>query len=252
LQRTLRRLYRSGGFLTDFRSYMLLGSYPALAIFVFDLFSPGSRWATKNKSTAVPESLRQRDEDRGRVLLLFKYLLLLIVTAWLVGGFKNLRTSITFHRFGFWTTCLAGILAGLLVLAFRRLVNSSPSVSQSETIDYSLRGAIAIWLAIFGAAALTEESWRAICISSFHYGPIAGNVAAAACFSLAHMAGLPPRIPQGLGIATVEAVVGLIFGATFMATGSVLSPILASALYYTGNYIWLRHRYLSTGGLGTS
>jgi len=117
-------------------------------------------------------------------------------------------------------------------------------MSQSEAIDYSLRGGIAIWLVIFAIAALAEESWRAMCVSSFHYGPIAGNVAAAACFSLAHMSGLPPRIPQGLSIATFEVVVGLILGATFMTTGSVLSPVLASLVYYISNYFWIRHRNL--------
>jgi hypothetical protein len=229
---------------SDLRNYILLASYPALAMFVLDLFSPGSRWATKNKSSAVPDSFRQRDESRGRVLLLFKYLLLLIVTVWLAGGIKNLCTSIASHRFGFWRSYFTGILAGLFVLAFRRLAASIPSISQFEAEDYSLRGGMTIWLTIFAAAAMAEESWRAICIGSFHHGAIEGNVAAAACFSLAHVSGLPPRITRGLGVAAVEVVVGRIFGATCMVTGSVLSPFLASVVYYTSNYFWLRHRYL--------
>jgi hypothetical protein len=232
--------------LTALRSYILLGSYPVLAIFVIDLFSQGSRWAKKNKSTAVPESLRQEDERRGRVLLLFKYLLLLIVIGWLAGGFKNLSASIASHRLGF-RTYVVGILAGLFALAFRRLAASAPSISQFEAEDYSLRGTIFIWLAIFAIGAIAEESWRALCISSFHEGPRFGNVAAAACFSLAHMSGLPPRMTKGLGVAAVEVVVGLIFGTTFMVTGNVFSPFLASIVYYTSNYFWIRRRYLLVG-----
>lgn len=237
--------------MTELRNYMLLASYPAIAIFVFDLFSPGSRWATKNKSMAVPESLRQQDERRGRVLLLFKYPLLLIVTAWLVGGFTNLSTSIAYHRLGF-RSYFVGILAGLFALAFRRLAASAPSISQFEVEDYSLRGTVSVWLAIFAIGAIAEESWRALCIGSFHDGPRFGNVAAAACFSLAHMSGLPPRMTRGLGVAAVEVVVGLIFGATFMVTGSVFSSFLASIVYYTSNYFWIRHRYLPVGRLGAS
>jgi CAAX prenyl protease-like protein len=235
--------------LTELRSYVLLASYPAIAIFVIDLFSQGSRWARKNKSTAVPESLRQQDESRGRVLLLFKYLLLLIVTTWLAGGFKSLSTSIASHRLGFWTY-FAGILAGLFALAFRRLAGSAPSISQFESEDYSLRGTISIWLAIFAIGAIAEESWRALCIGSFYDGSKFGNVAAAACFSLAHMSGLPPRMTKGLGVAAVEVAVGLIFGATFMVTGNVFSPFLASIVYYTSNYFWIRRRYLPAGRLG--
>jgi hypothetical protein len=232
-----------GGVLTELRSYMLLASYPAIAIFVFDIFSQGSRWARKNKSTAVPESLRQQDERRGRVLLLFKYLLLLIVIGWLAGGFKNLSSSIASQRFDF-RTYFVGILAGLFALAFRRVAASAPSISQFEAEDYSLRGAMFIWLAIFAVGGIAEESWRALCISSFHEGPRFGNVAAAACFSLAHMGGLPPRMTRGLSVAAVEIVVGLILGATFMATGNVFSPFLASVVYYTSNYFWIRRRYL--------
>ena len=211
-------------------------------MFVSNPFSPGRRWIRKNHSTAVPESLRQQAEKQGRVLLLFKYLLLMVVTAWLDGGFKSLSTSIVSHRLGFWT-CFVGILAGLFTLAFRRLAASALSISQFEGEDYSLRGKISIWLAIFAIGAIAEESWRALCIGSFYEGPRIGNVAAAVCFSLAHMGGLPPRMTKGLGVAAFEVVVGLIFGATFMATGNVFSPFLASIVYYTSNYFWVRHRY---------
>jgi Type II CAAX prenyl endopeptidase Rce1-like len=232
--------------LTELRSYVLLASYPAIVMFVFDWFSPDTRWAMKNRSRPIPESFKQRGESRGRVLLVFKYFLLLIVTAWLAGGFKRLSTSVVSHRLGFWTY-VAGILAGLFTLTFRRVAASAPSISQFEAEDYSLRGTMSIWLAIFAIGAIAEESWRALCIGSFHAGPRFGNVAAAACFALAHMGGLPPRMTRGLSVAAVEVLVGLIFGATFMATGNVFSPFLASVVYYTSNYFWIRRRYLSAG-----
>jgi len=238
--------------LTELRSYILLASYPALVIFVTDLFGPGLRWTKQNRSREVPESLRRRDESRGRVLLVFKYLLLLIVTAWLAGGFKCLYVSFASHRVSSWTSCFVGVLAGLFLLLVRRVAATTPLISQAEAIDYSLGGSTTIWLAIFLTAAIAEEPWRALCIRSFHYGPRLGNVATAACFSLAHLCGLPSRIMAGNGIIIFEVLVGLSLGATFMATGSVSSAFLASIVYYTGNYFRIRRRYLPTPGLGAS
>jgi membrane protease YdiL (CAAX protease family) len=174
------------------------------------------------------------------------------VTGWLTGSFKVLYTSLTPQSSHWWTPCLLELFGGICVLVFRRaLAYVTPSIAQAEASDYSLRGSAFAWLAVFTIGAIAEEVWRASCIRSLQHnpvGPVLANVLAAVSFSVAHMSGLPPRIPAGLGIAGAEAVVGLMFGALFMTSGNVLSACLASIVYYTANYFLIRRKQLAALG----
>jgi hypothetical protein len=230
--------------LTELRADFALAAYPTIVIFIFDLGSPGSRWATRNRSSAVPLIFKQRDEARGRFLILVKYVLLLVVVWLLSGGRAFFARFLAGHSWPWLSVCLSGIIVGALAFGFQRtLAIIAPSIARAESSDYLSRGPVVVWLGIFAVGAIAEETWRASCIVGFGSRPTLADLLAAVAFSAAHMSGLPPRIPQGLGVAGAEAAVGLVFGALFIGSGSPLAPFLASIIYYTSNYFWLRRRY---------
>jgi len=226
---------------------MVLAAYPATIMFVFDWCGPGSRWAAKKRSPVLPPGLKRIEEKRGRFLLLIKYALVFLLLGTLAGKQQWHLVLIPTHLRPWPVVFASGILGGSLIFGFRRaLALIWQPIAVSEPNDYVLRGSVSLWLLTFIVGGFVEEFWRALCISSFQqnaYSALLADLLAAIAFSIAHMSGLPPRIPGGLGIAAAEAVTGLLFGALFIWSGNLVSPCLASMMYYTSNFYWLRRRY---------
>lgn len=215
-------------------------------MFWFDWGGPGFRWADKNRSIVLPPEIKRVEENRGRFLQFLRYALLFLVLWGLAGRGLWRIISIPAHTQGS-AVVASGILGGLLILGIRRaLALISPSIAASELDDYLLRGPTAIWLMTFAVGAFSEEFWRALCIVNFQhngYSSIGANLLTAFAFSIAHMSGLPSRIPAGLPIAAAEMLTGFMFGALYVWSGNLVSPCLASLIYYTSNFYWLRRHY---------
>ncbi|HXX18040.1 MAG TPA: CPBP family glutamic-type intramembrane protease [Candidatus Acidoferrum sp.] len=230
----------------ELRAYLLLVAYPAIIVFLIDWSGPGSRWAMKHRSSLLPPAIKGIQETRGRFLLLIKYALV-VLAAWGITNRDQRHLLAMEIRTHSWPVVfLSGLFGGVFIFGFRRLLALSwPPIAVSESRDYALRGRISIWLAIFLFGGLAEELWRAFCILSFlQAGQTAfvGAVLPALAFSLAHMSGLPARIPGGLEIACAEAITGLLLGTLFLWSSNFFSPYLASLVYYTLNLYWLRTR----------
>jgi membrane protease YdiL (CAAX protease family) len=239
------------GTLSELRCYVALAVYPLIIIFIFDWGSVGARWSREHRSRLVPQNIRSIDEARGRFLLLLKYALLSLVLIGLTRG-NGWFFAILLSHFRPWLLVFnSGILGGVLLFVFRRgLSLLSRSIAASESNDFALRGPTALWLTIFLAGALSEELWRALCITGLEhngYSLFAADILPALFFSLAHMSGLPPRMPAGLAIAGVEVIVGLTLGAIYIWSGSVVSSILASLIFYTVSFLWLRKQQVRLG-----
>jgi membrane protease YdiL (CAAX protease family) len=233
--------------LSKFLSYVALATYPALSMFVYDWFGPGSRWAFKNKRPVLPPDLATLEEERGRRLLPAKYVLLFLAVYGLVH--RNIWRLAPVHASARrWPVLLCvGLLGGAAIFGFRRAASVlSPSLAARESGDDLLRGPSALWLTIFITAAFPEELWRAVCVTGLRqngYSALAAAALSAFCFSLAHAGGLPPRIPPGFQIAVAEMAVGIALGAIFIWSGNVVTPCLASVAFYTANFFWMRRRY---------
>jgi len=216
-------------------------------MFVFDWCGPVSRWAFRNRSTPVPIRLRRIGERRGRFLLLIKYAVLLLVLCVLAGKDPWYLVRMLAPKQSTLVAFAWGAAGGLLIFGFRRLLALAwRPIVFSEVNDYLLRGPTAVWLTIFAFGGFGEELWRALCIYSFRqsgYEALSAAVLPALAFSLAHVSGLPTRIPGGLEIAFAEAMTGLLLGLLFIWSGNLISPYLASVTYYSLNLYWLRHRF---------
>jgi membrane protease YdiL (CAAX protease family) len=134
------------------------------------------------------------------------------------------------------------------VFGFRRVLALFwPPIASSEANDHVLRGSTALWLMVFVVAALTEELWRALCISGFQqngYSSLLADILPAFFFSIAHMSGLPSWIPSGLEIAGSEIIVGIVFGALFIWSGNFVSPCLSSLVFYTLTFFRMRPHHV--------
>lgn len=233
--------------MTELRTYIVLAAYPAVVMFVFDWCGPVSRWAFRSRSTPVPIGLRRIGERRGRFLLLIKYALVFLLVETLAGKQQWQLVSIATHPRPWPVVFASGILGGLLIFGFRRaLALVWQPIAVSESNDSALRGSVRLWLFTFIVGGFVEEFWRALCISSFQqhaYGAIPADSLPAIAFSIAHMSGLPSRIPGGLEIAAAESATGLLFGAIFIWSGNLVSACLASIMFYSCDFYWLRRRY---------
>jgi hypothetical protein len=236
--------------LTEFRTYLALVAYPAIVILIYDWGGPGPRWATKNRSPILPPDLKDLEERRGRFLLPFKYVFVLLALWALVGGKQwHLIAS---HSRSWSVLVIWGILGGLLAFCFRRaLALLWPPITDSESNDHMLYGPVTLWLTILAVGAFTEELWRALCISGLQqngYSARLADLLPAFIFSIAHMSGLPSRIPAGLEIACAEIVIGLIFGGIFVWSGNLVSPAIANVIFYTLTFFRLRQHYVLQSG----
>jgi hypothetical protein len=235
--------------LTEFRTLVALAAFPAIGFLVFDWGGPGSRWASKNHAIFLPPELKSIEEKRGRFIQFLKYAILFLVL-WGLAGRELWRIVPVTAPSQAWSSAIAcGIFGGLLAFGFRRVFAlSSASIASGESDDYVLRGAAIIWLLTFTLGAFSEECWRALCISSFQqngHSPLSADLLTGTAFSIAHMTGIPSRIPGGVAIAGAELVTGLMFGAVYVWSGNLASPCLASAIYYISNFYWLRRTYLN-------
>jgi membrane protease YdiL (CAAX protease family) len=192
----------------------------------------------------MPPALLRKAEHSGRFLFFLKYTILLLALRLIVGRNFWRIVPIKLPSHEIMIVIGIGIIVGLLAFACRRLlVVISPTIAGTEAQDDLLRGPLALWLVIFVFGAFTEEVWRALCILALQqngYGVTWALLLPAFAFAVAHLSGLPPRIPGGLENIVPEAGIGFILGALIVWSGSILPASLASMIYYTSNVFWLR------------
>ena len=225
--------------------YLALAAFPGLVIFVFDWWNAG--WASKNHSFFLPPELKKKREQAGRPLALLRYGLLLLVLRGLAGSglwyivpfATNLRTFLFFMVWG--------VAGGLFLLACRHALSAlSPSAASAENNEYLLRGPSILWLTIFLVGGIVEEFWQAVCIVCFTdngYSRISALLLTAFAFSLAHSAGLPSRIAPGMVNLFAETLVGLMLGGLFVWSGNLITPCVASVVYFTSSFFHVRRRF---------
>jgi membrane protease YdiL (CAAX protease family) len=225
--------------------YLALAAYPALVIFVFDWWNAG--WASKNRSFFLPPELKKKREEACRPLALVRYALLLLVLRGLAGSGLWYMVPIAKHLREFFFFAGFGVAGGLLMLAFRQALSVlSPGAASAEDNEYFLRGSPVLWLAIFLIGAIAEEFWRAVCIISFEengYSRVLPILLTAFAFSLAHLCGLPSRIGPGIVSLLLEATVGLMLGGLFIWSGNLVTPSVASGVYFIWSFFLVRKRF---------
>jgi membrane protease YdiL (CAAX protease family) len=230
--------------LDDLSPYLAIAVYPAIVMFVFDWWGAVRR-AREDKSFALRPEIKKKRETTGRYLFFFKFAILLLAL-WKLSGWRPLHNLlwVSTDSRSLLRLIVSGFAAGTIALACRRIFSMlSPRAAEDEKVSSYLEGPIVLWLGVFLAGGFAEEFWRAFAITSFvqsDHSAVSSDLVTALAFSFAHLSGLPPRILPGGFVA--EAVVGLILGATFLWSGSVISPCLASILYYTVNLLILRKR----------
>jgi membrane protease YdiL (CAAX protease family) len=234
--------------LTDLRAYLAVAAYPGIVIFVFRWGGPSGRWARNHRSFFLPPDLKRKSEESGRHFLLIRLALLVVVLRGLAGAdFFWHTVPIATHSRVWLVLVVSGIAGGVAMLAFRRLLSSLSAVAASaENNEYFSRGPLIVWLAVFFLGAFVEEFWRALCIVAFRendYGALSVNLLTAFAFSVAHLSGLPSRISPGAASAGAEMIMGLALGGLFIWSGNLLTPYLASVIYFTSSFFIVRHRF---------
>jgi hypothetical protein len=224
--------------MTQPRILLALLAYPVIVVLVFDWLGPGSRWAVKNRSFFPPSDISEKEETRGRPLLLVKYALLLLILRSLVGGgVWQVVTNDSPRTQGLRLVAL-GLAGSILLLAVRHLISLlSPRAAQAANHRYFLRGSPVFWMAVFVLGGFVEELWRAICIAGFEkyeVNPFIANLLPAIAFGVAHVCGLPSRVSPGGVLA--EMVIGLGLGGLFLFSGSLIPPYIASVTYFAVSY----------------
>jgi membrane protease YdiL (CAAX protease family) len=228
--------------LSEFAAWMAVLAYPAIFILVFDWTGAGPRWAAKHKSFFPPAEITLRQEKMGRPLLLVKSALLLLVMRALAGSGLWHIVPIATHSRPWSVLIVSGTACGALMLACRRGISLlSTRAAEAEKHDYFLRGSIALWLAVFCVGGFVEELWRAVCITIFQengYNAASVILLTSFCFGVAHLSGRPSRVSPGGVIA--EMIIGVMLGATFVWSGNIVAPYLASVIYFTYGFFRVR------------
>jgi hypothetical protein len=231
--------------LTEPICYLALAAYPTLVIFVFDWWNAG--WGSKNHSFFLPPELKKKREEANLPIALVRYALLLLVLRGLAGGGLWYTVPIARHLREIFFFAGCGIAGGLLMVAFRHAFSIlSPIADSVENNEYFLRGSVVLWVVIFATGGIIEEFWQAVCIVSFQengYSRFSVLLLTAFAFALAHMCGLPSRIASGIPSFLVEIIVGLMLGALFILSGNLVTPCVASVIYFTTSFFLVRRRY---------
>lgn len=231
--------------MTEFRTFCALISYPALIMFIWE--PVGSRWVKVHRSLSLPADIKQKSEKNARHLLFVKYALLLASLCLLVGGHPWTLIHVASASHSWSTLVLLGAGGGvLLLICMRLLALGLPSIAAAELDHPNLEGPIFFWLAVFVFGGFAEEFWRALCMAALQQNDcssVLANVLTAGAFSIARISGRPPRTWGGGDAMIAEFVIGLVLGVVFLKSGSLLTLYLASLVYNTSNFCWLRHRY---------
>lgn len=234
----------------ELQAYLVLVLYPTICLFVGNWWSVGARWASENRSLLLPPELAAKEDASGRAILPFKYLLLFFLLR-IIAGVKVWQALYAgvpreWSLFIFW-----GVAAGLAIFALRRAsISVFRSIEAAEASDHMLRGSRALWFAILIVGGLSEEVWRGLTIYAFRqngYAWLSADVMTGCAFAFAHMCGRPARIPAG-DVGGFEVLVGLVMGALFVWSGSLLVPILGNVTYYVSHFLWLRRHYSRSPG----
>ena len=227
--------------------YLALAAYPAIVLFVLNWFGASSRWARENRSFFLPPELKKKSEEQGRPLALVRYMVLLLALRGLAGAGLWYIVPIPTHFREFFFFAGYGITGGLLMLAFRHAFSIlSPIADSVENNEYFLRGSAVLWVLIFVTGGVVEEFWRAVCIVSFQangYSRFSVLLLTAFAFALAHMCGLPSRISPEIPSFLVEIIVGSMLGALFILSGNLVTPSVASVIYFAASFFLVRKRY---------
>jgi membrane protease YdiL (CAAX protease family) len=233
--------------LSAVRVFLALISYPALIMFISD--GTGRRWVREHRSPFLPPDLREEKERKGRYFLFLKYALLITALFLLAGAhpWRTVQSASPSRPYS--TLILLGVGGGLLLLICKSLlILGSPAFAAADRNHPTLKGSVFIWLAVFVVGGFAEELWQAVCISGLRQNdtsPILAALLTAVPFSVAHLGGSPPRV-RGIGGGFSlggEAVIGFVLGGIFLWSGSLLSLWIASLVYNTSDFYWLRRRY---------
>jgi membrane protease YdiL (CAAX protease family) len=229
----------------DFVAYMVLASFPVLAIFLLE--PTGARWGAKHKSFALPPEVRQRSERNGRFLWLVRYVILILVCIFFARRYPIAPSMVMPATRPFTFTLLAGVSGGMLLLACRSGMRFAFAGLASNENQYDLlKGPAIFWLITFILGGFAEELWRASSILALIETDHTVNfaiVVSSIAFGLGRLGGIPSRI-HGETVDTVaEVLTGIILGGLYVWSRSVLAASLASIIYYTSLFYFLRrHR----------
>jgi membrane protease YdiL (CAAX protease family) len=220
--------------MTPERCFATLISYPLVVMLVIDWALAWPRRATRDESIGSTHERHARMEVVGRRLILFR-LIILFVVLWVADRdlLGELSRSVRIH---IPSAVVTGLTIGLALLLASRFL--------SPINGYFNSGSIGLWMAIFVVGAVVEETWRAVCILDFQelgWSAPATAALTSFVFAIAHLAGRPSRILPGGFL--FEAIVGLGLSVTYLRTGSLVAPVIASVLYFPVSFLLARRSF---------
>jgi membrane protease YdiL (CAAX protease family) len=228
--------------MSDFALYLTVAAFPLIGLFVIDWWNAG--WASEHHVMVLPPDMALKREQSGRPLQLFKYALLLLVLRLIGGADLWHLVPIRNHSNSWSSLVLFGIIGGTAMITCRRGISLlSRDAADSEKNEYFLRGSSALWFAVFLFGGFVEECWRGFCIVGFQHNGYESPfllVITSFAFSLAHQTNLPSRIAPGLANAGADMLMGVILGALFIRSGSIVTPYCASVIYYVYSFLIVR------------
>lgn len=218
--------------------------YPAI---FFCVVQPALyKWKRVHTAEPLPPALIARAEVTGRLWIFVRFALTaLLLFVWVT--FRAIPTP-GFVRELNWRL-LAGIVEITVALVTGRLLFQTffPRVKQNFANHPLNRSSLRFWILVFLTAALVEEAWRALCLTSMsHRGTLlelASLALLSAASTIAQASGVPARISGIQEEAAWQLVLGIALGAAFVAYGTFLVPAIVSFSFNTFNVWQVRHAY---------
>jgi hypothetical protein len=244
------RILADSQHLSDYFYYAAISVFPVLTILVPEPI--GFRWGAKHKSFYLPPDVKTRSERNGRYLWIIKYVFLSSFIIWMAVRFSLMSQTLGPRSNQVFLSLAWGMLGGVFLFLFRAGYRIAiPRMHVIELQYPLLEGPKALWLAIFFLGGFSEELWRGFCIAAAYETQrdiTHAIIWISISFAAGRLGGLPGRIHGEVVDVACEAVTGVFLACLFIFSGSVISTFVASVIYYTAQFYYLRldsHR--STG-----
>ena len=145
-----------------------------------------------------------------------------------------------------------GILGGVFLFLFRAGYRTAIRRMRSiEDHEPFLKGPMALWLIIFLVGGFSEELWRGFCIAATNATQrdiTPAIIWISLSFAAAHLGGSPGRTRGEVPNVAFDVIIGAFLCCLFIFSGSVISTLVASVIYYTALFYYLRREsHRSTG-----
>jgi CAAX prenyl protease-like protein len=228
--------------LSDLVYYATILVFPILTILVPE--PTGARWAAQHNAFYLPPDIKARSEKNGRYLWVIKYLFLFLFVRWMALHYSLMSQSLGSRFNRVFLSLTWGILGGVFLFLFRAAYRVVvPGMRPIERQYPLLAGSAGLWLVSFVLGGLSEELWRGFCIAATYETQrdmTHAIIWISISFAVGRLGGLPGRIHGEVADVISEVITGAFLACLFIFSRSVISTIVASVIYYTSLFYYLR------------